>query len=387
MLPALVVPVAALLAGGYPVSVSSFLCAVVWLALAVACAWRPPPAPSPAVLALGALAALTMLSALWGRGSEVAHVAALPVLYAGLLYAAEWCAGAALLDGLRAGTVLVAALGIAGRATGFAAPSPEAGSVRMAWPMGYANGLGLLCATGVVLCVASRRWWPGAAVCAVALVWTFSRSAIVACAAALVVVAVLRGVVPRRWAAAGAVVLAAVAVLVARPVYQRFSSPAPDTRDVGRLATVSGHGRTQLWHAALHEGVRHPVLGGGAGSWRREAVAHTGRGTLPANAHSLELETFAELGLAGLAALAWFFAAVLRRPRVPAAYGAFVAWALVSAIDWDWQLPAVTGAAVLCAGTLTATRRPLGERAALAVAVLALAVGLAAAVRGVYAAY
>ena len=360
-LPALVVLVAAFLAGGYPASVTAYLAAATWLTVALAATWRPPPVPSRAVLALVAFAALTMLSALWGRSGEVLHVVPLPVLYAGLLYATEW-AGPRSVDALRPAIVLVAAAGIVGRATGLAAPSPEPGSVRLAWPIGYANGLGLLCAIGVILCVTSRRWWAGAAVCAGALVWTLSRSAIVACAAGLILLA------PRRVALAAAVVLAVAAVFVARPAYQHFQSPAPDTRNVSRLATVSGHGRTHLWRAALREGEHHPVAGGGAGSWRREA---SGR-NLPANAHSLELETFAELGLLGLLALGAFFVSV---PRRGAAFAAFAAWLLVSAIDWDWQLPAVTGAAIVCAGSLTGTGRRL--RSGLPVAALALAVGVA----------
>ena len=343
-LPALVVLVATFLAGGYPTSVSSYLAAAVWLALALAATLRPPPVPSRAVLALLALAALTMLSAIWGRTGEALHVVHLPVLYAGLLYATEWV-GPRSVAALRPAIAIVAVAGIIGRAAGWAAPSPEPGSIRMAWPIGYANGLGLLCAIGVILCASARRWWPAAAVCAAALVWTFSRSAIVACALGLILLA------PRRIAIAAAVVLAVAAVFLARPVYQRFQSPAPDTRNASRLATVSSHGRTKLWHAALREGEHHPVAGGGAGSWRRVA----GKRDLPANAHSLELETFAELGVLGLLALGAFFVSV--PPARSPAYAAFVAWLLVSAIDWDWQLPAVTGAAIICAGSLTRRSR------------------------------
>jgi len=356
-LPALVVLVAAFLAGGYPSSVAAYLAAAVWLGVALAATWAPPPpAPSRAVLALVALALLTVLSAVWGQPSEALHVVQLPALYAGLLYAAEWV-GPGAAGALRPTIAVVAAAGIVGRATGLAAPSPGPGSARMAWPIGYANGLGLLCAIGVILCASRRRWWPAAAVCAVALVWTLSRSAIVACAAGLLLLVP----VPRRVALAAAVLLAVAAVLLARPAYQHFASPAPDTRNVSRLATVSGHGRTHLWRAALHEGARRPVAGRGAGSWRRE------------NPHSLELETFAELGLLGLAALAAFFLSV--PPRRAAPYAAFVAWAIVSAIDWDWQLPAVTGAAVVCAGSLSGTRRRM--RGGLPVAVLGLAAGVA----------
>jgi hypothetical protein len=374
-LPAAVVLVAAFLAGGYPVAVGSFLCAAVWLALALAAAWRPPPMPSAAVLALLALAALTLLSMLWGRPDEVLAVAQFPALYAGLLWAAEWI-GPESLGPLRIAIAVVAAAAIVGRATGLAAPSPEPGSVRLAWPIGYANGLGLLCALGVILCVAARRW-AFAAVCAAALVWTFSRSAIVACLAGLVLLAVLRGRMPRRWALAGALVLAAVAVLVARPAYERFQSPAPDTRNVSRLATISGHGRTELWRSALRQGEHSPVAGGGAGSWQRVAHART------TNPHSLELQTFAELGVLGLAALGVFFVDVLRHRRPDAALAAFAAWALVSAVDWDWQLPAVTGAAMICAGALTSGGRRLRPEWGLAVAAGALAIGLAALIRAV----
>lgn len=375
-LPAAAVLVAAFLAGGYPVGVASYLCAATWLGLALAAAWRSPPVPSAAVLALLALAALTLLSALWGRPHEALAVVQLPLLYAGLVWAAEW-AGTPALDGLRVAIAVVAAAGVAGRVTGVAAPSPEPGSIRMAWPIGYADGLGLLCAVGVILCAARRRWWPLAGICAVALVWTLSRSAIVACLVGLAALAVLRGLVPRRVALAGGVVLVAAAVLLARPAYDRFQSPAPDTRGVSRLATVSGHGRTHLWHAALVEGAHHPLAGGGAGSWRRAAAAQV------ANPHSLELQVFAELGLAGVAALAVFLGAVLRRAREPAAWSAFLAWALAAAVDWDWQLPAVTGAAMICAGSLTATGRPLGSRAAVAAAGVALTLGSAALVRAV----
>jgi O-antigen ligase/polysaccharide polymerase Wzy-like membrane protein len=375
-LPAAAVLVAAFLAGGYPVSVASYLCAATWLGLALAAAWRPPPVPSAAVLALLALAALTLLSALWGRPHEALAVVQLTLLYAGLVWAAEW-AGTPALDGLRLAIGVVAAAGVAGRVTGLAAPSPEPGSIRMAWPIGYADGLGLLCAMGVILCAARRRWWPVAGICALALVWTLSRSAIVACLVGLGALAVLRGLVPRRLALVGAVVLVAAGMLLARPAYDRFQSPAPDTRGVSRLATVSGHGRTHLWHAALVEGAHHPLAGGGAGSWRRVAGAQV------ANPHSLELQTFAELGLAGVAALAVFLVAVLRRPREPAAWSAFLAWALAAAVDWDWQLPAVTGAAMICAGSLTATGRALGSRTAVAAAGAALGLGVAALVRAV----
>ena len=60
------------------------------------------------------------------------------------------------------------------------------------------------------------------------------------------------------------------------------------------------------------------------------------------DAHSLYLETAAELGLVGLAALLALFGGVVvaaRRARTPAAAAALAAWAVHAGVDWDWELP------------------------------------------------
>ena len=83
------------------------------------------------------------------------------------------------------------------------------------------------------------------------------------------------------------------------------------------------------------------------------------------DAHSLELETFAELGLVGVALLAALLGGVGLSARAahrldpalaagPAA--ALTAWAFHSAIDWDWEMPALTLVAVVLAGALLARR-------------------------------
>jgi O-antigen ligase len=123
------------------------------------------------------------------------------------------------------------------------------------------------------------------------------------------------------------------------------------------------------------------LLGGGAGSWPRAYAAqrHTLDG--PANAHSLYLETFAELGLVGLALLVAAFAAAVRGP--PAAVAVVVAYLAAAAIDWDWQLPAVTIPALVGAAA-GHVRRPL--RASFAFAPVALTIGVLAGLHGIGAA-
>src|SRR5262249_48694359 len=83
------------------------------------------------------------------------------------------------------------------------------------------------------------------------------------------------------------------------------------------------------------------------------------------DAHSLYLETLAELGAVGLALLLFALAtpvraavAARRRPYVAGAFGAFAAFAAHAAVDWDWELPAVTLAGLFCAGLLVVAARP-----------------------------
>jgi O-antigen ligase len=69
------------------------------------------------------------------------------------------------------------------------------------------------------------------------------------------------------------------------------------------------------------------------------------------DAHSLYLETLAELGVIGFAFLLAFMAgtaaAVVRLYRVApgpatALAGGLAAWAVHAGLDWDWEMPAVT---------------------------------------------
>ena len=114
-----------------------------------------------------------------------------------------------------------------------------------------------------------------------------------------------------------------------------------------RLTTVSSN-RYEYWRVGLRAFADHPLAGLGAGGFR---VAWLQERTIPEavrDAHSLEVEIAAELGLVGLMAfglLAGGVAAAARgalRTRPEAAAGpaaALLAWFLHASIDWDWQLP------------------------------------------------
>jgi hypothetical protein len=79
------------------------------------------------------------------------------------------------------------------------------------------------------------------------------------------------------------------------------------------------------------------------------------------DAHSLPIETAAELGIVGLLALALFAGAVgwgaaraYRLDPVATAgpIAALAAWSVHAGLDWLWELPAVTLPALLLAAAL-----------------------------------
>lgn len=434
-------PVAAFLAGGYYESTYSLLAAGVWLGVAAAAAVLPVRRPS---LALGALAALgvwTLTSGLWGQAGTALRAAPLVALYAATLLAAEWVDAEALLRAAWAASALVVTVGLAGRIAGFAE------SERLSWPVTYANGLGLVAASCVLLAAGlpsprARLLAASAALAGAAAYLTYSRSSLLvgvaagllllalrpasarglaAAAAGIAAVALLDAVagtsgvllvpalaagvagavllpplrvrISRRMALAAALPLVVLAAVLAQPLAARFAAPAPDERDARRLLDVSGHGRADLWRVAWEEGRDHPLAGGGAGTWPRAYVEQTGSLAGPANAHSLYLETFAELGAVGLALLSAFVGLVVAagvrardRPWGPAALAVFAAWALHAATDWDWQLPAATIPALLAGGSLLAAGRRALRGGSIALSAIALAIGVAAGLHGVGAA-
>jgi O-Antigen ligase len=170
-----------------------------------------------------------------------------------------------------------------------------------------------------------------------------------------------------------AVALAAAAIVrvggpqdAARRAYHAFNAPAPlvgpDASE--RLFSLSGSNRSEYWRVAWREWKDHAALGGGAGSYQRFWLRHRTDDLPVRDAHSLYLETFAELGPIGLALLLCALAAPLvavgaarRNPLAAGALGGYVAYLVHAGIDWDWEMPAVTLAALACGITLLLAAR------------------------------
>jgi len=155
---------------------------------------------------------------------------------------------------------------------------------------------------------------------------------------------------------------------IAQRAWHSFTAKPPKRAGANlnsRLLTLSNNGRVELWRVAWRDFRAHPLAGSGAGTYYAFWVENRSLATQVRNAHSLYLETLAELGAPGLIFLAAVLltplvavARVRSAPLVVAAAGAYVAFLLHAAFDWDWQLPGVTLAPLLLGAALLLAARP-----------------------------
>ena len=433
------------------------LCAWLLVAAAALTAERPLPRTLPGRLALGGLAGLAALTAASIAWAPLAG-AALDDAQRVLLYAGAFAAGFAFLradrvvePALAAGALIVILYGLSDRLLPGLVEldrSRTAGG-RLEQPITYWNAMGAVAAMGLVVCArmaadARRpdvlRASAAAAVTPLgaALYLTFSRGAIAAAAAGLLVLVLLAperaqlraaavalgtgvaaavacGAFPwvrslsedgslsetaqglialallvliagaaawltLRWTAAtqregkpatslrtralaaAGVGIALVLVTASIEGSPRGDSPRQQGADTARLSSLDSM-RYEYWQVALETFAEHPLAGTGAGGFRVEWLRERPVEDVSRDAHSLYLETLAELGLAGAAALLVMLAglalsarrALLAEPRASLGLLALLVTYLVhAALDWDWEMPAVTLPALAAAAAIVA---------------------------------
>ena len=314
-----------------------------------------------------------------------------------------------LLLGLVGAAILIAVWALSLRAFGgsgsydVVSVSPAVAR-RLAEPLGYSNGLGAFAAIGIVLAAGlalQLRRLPLAApllVLVPVLYFTYSRGAWLALAAGTLAAVMAMGRL-RRGPAVGIAVAAAaaVAILVVRAggpaaAVRAFSHAPPAVKpgEHRRLLSLSGSSRAQYWHVAWKEYASAPWLGTGAGTFQRRWLRDRPAPLPVLDAHSLYLETLAETGPVGLVLLGGalcvpILAALRARgdPLVAPALGGYVVFLVHAAQDWDWELPAVTLAALACAASLLilgehAVRRPLSRRTRIGAVAVSGVIALAA---------
>lgn len=418
--------------GGYGATAWGWSAVIVFAVLTVVLArgaGRPHRAAVVLVAALAGLSAWTAASIFWS--SDVS--ASVLEVERALLYV-----GAAAVFVLAGSgpALLVGVLGAVTLLCGYGLVEVQAGE-RLSEPIGYANGIAILAAIGLLLALgfAARASRLGAAAAAATgpllaatLYFTFGRGAwlalsvglalavavgperlqVAATAVGLAVPAGLAVAAADRLGASAsfAVVLlvlcvlsaaislglrsaaslyhpslrarrAFAAVLVALPLvvagaalvklggpagaWDSFkAAPTPthgNPRE--RVLSLSGSNRADYWSVAWRSYEAEPALGAGAGTFARTWLRERPVPQPVQDAHSLYLEMLAELGPVGLALLLLALAAPLagrHSPWTPVALAPYAAFLAHAAQDWDWELPAVTVAALACGAAPIAGR-------------------------------
>jgi hypothetical protein len=292
-----------------------------------------------------------------------------PAALAGAAAAATAPLGAAIYLSFSRGAIAAAVAGL----VVLVLVAPERAQLRAA-TLTVATGVGAAVACGVFPWVRSlsdtgiSRGVQGLAALALVLV-----AAVVAAAVTLRWTAGARTEAPptasprARVLAAAGLVIALVLVTAAVEGSPQGSSPQPGAQ-TARLRSLDSM-RYEYWRVALETFADHPLAGTGSGGFRVEWMRERPVRDAAVDAHSLYLETLAELGLAGLAALLMFLAGLAGSARralqaeqraVVGLVAVVVTYLVHAALDWDWEMPAVTLPALAAAAVLVAT----GDRAA-----------------------
>jgi hypothetical protein len=166
---------------------------------------------------------------------------------------------------------------------------------------------------------------------------------------------------------AGVLVVVALAVHVPARLHHAWdnfkSTSAAVSAGATHFGATSGEGRYQFWTAGVNSASAHPLTGSGPGTFQLDWLPRAHIDIYVTNAHSLYVETYAELGLIGLVLLVAFLLAALtllvrqvtastgaERTRAAAVAAALCAFAVGSASDWFWQMPVIPAAILLLLG-------------------------------------
>jgi hypothetical protein len=178
-------------------------------------------------------------------------------------------------------------------------------------------------------------------------------------------------VVLKRIAAVAAVAAIGATIAVGGRAWHQFTSPGTEfpTSPQEHFSTLSSANRDEFWRVAIDAFGEKPLLGHGAGTYRF-SWDQSRKIPLPVlDAHSLYLESFAELGaIGGLAVLAmvlvllwagfaaWRAASGRWRELHAVLFATQLTFAVGAGIDWFWEIPTVGALFFLASGAMVAAR-------------------------------
>jgi hypothetical protein len=187
----------------------------------------------------------------------------------------------------------------------------------------------------------------------------------------------------RRWArrisrAFAALTVVGVAVIAAMAIHggaltrgwHQFTTDAPLKAGVSRFSEL-GSGRYDMWRVAARSFLAHPLGGLGQDNFAQAYVAARRTGEEPAWVHSLELRLLAHTGIVGFLCFAAFLGCALIAFRrsgrlgesrlrlvLAAALVPLTVWVVHGSVDWFWEMPALSGGALVFLAAAVALEPP-----------------------------
>ncbi|HWM54489.1 MAG TPA: O-antigen ligase family protein [Solirubrobacterales bacterium] len=170
---------------------------------------------------------------------------------------------------------------------------------------------------------------------------------------------------------AAALLAVGAAIAVGGRAWDRFSDPDIQfpQQPEQHFSDLSSAGRHDFWRVSIDAFGEKPLLGHGAGTYEFSWEEHRSIDQPLHDAHSLYLEAFAELGLAGgilvlalVGSLLWFGLAAWRnaagpdRDRYAVLLAVMLAFAVGAGIDWLWEIAGLGAIFFLAAGVVVAAR-------------------------------
>jgi hypothetical protein len=173
----------------------------------------------------------------------------------------------------------------------------------------------------------------------------------------------------------GALVLA---VAFAHPVsraetaWHDFTTNQEASTSTPHIASGLGTSRYDVWRIALRQFVHHPLAGVGSDNYLVGYLQERRTHEVSRYPSSIELRALSETGIVGAVLFFGFLAAAIgqawrraRRTRAPGVALACVAgcgyWLVHASVDWFWEFPALTGAALALLALAGATGAPVRQ--------------------------
>jgi hypothetical protein len=178
--------------------------------------------------------------------------------------------------------------------------------------------------------------------------------------------------------------------------WDNFTTGSTGGSNSSHFTSLYGTNRYDFWRVAMNEFRAHPLAGVGTNNFATEYLSTRRSDEEPNDPHSIEMKVLMQTGVVGSALFIAFLACALvavrrrgidlfRRGLAASLVVGFSYWLVHSSVDWFWEIPALTAAAMAFLGLAAAitvdtpsreavARRPDRRQPVAALALIALVV-------------